>query len=154
MDPHAVIAEARTWLGTPFHHQASLKGVGCDCAGLIRGVGHACGILPGYRERWRRHGNYGRLPNPRRMEAALRAFMREVPKEQMRLADVLWMQWRRDLPMHLGIVAERDGRQTLIHALSDIGRVVEHGLTVEWRARIHSVWRYPGLMDAEVPDGA
>ena len=34
----AVIAEARSWLGTPWHHQASLKGVGCDCIGFIRGV--------------------------------------------------------------------------------------------------------------------
>lgn len=33
-----VIAEARGWLGTPWHHQASLKGVGCDCIGFIRGV--------------------------------------------------------------------------------------------------------------------
>ena len=31
------IAEARSWLGTSFHHQASVKGVGCDCIGLIKG---------------------------------------------------------------------------------------------------------------------
>ena len=34
----AIIAEARSWLGTPWHHQASLKGVGCDCIGFVRGV--------------------------------------------------------------------------------------------------------------------
>jgi hypothetical protein len=34
----AVIAEARSWLGTPWHHQASLKGVGRDCIGFVRGV--------------------------------------------------------------------------------------------------------------------
>ena len=33
-----VVAVARTWLGTPYHHQASLKGVGTDCLGLVRGV--------------------------------------------------------------------------------------------------------------------
>lgn len=33
-----VIAVARCWLGTPYHDQASLKGVGCDCLGLARGV--------------------------------------------------------------------------------------------------------------------
>ena len=26
------------WIGTPYRHQASLKGVGCDCLGLVRGV--------------------------------------------------------------------------------------------------------------------
>ena len=37
-DPDAVIAAARAWLGTPYHDQASLRGVGCDCLGLARGV--------------------------------------------------------------------------------------------------------------------
>jgi NlpC/P60 family putative phage cell wall peptidase len=36
-----VIAEARSWIGTPYLHQASLKGVGCDCLGLVRGVWRA-----------------------------------------------------------------------------------------------------------------
>ena len=30
-----IIAEARAWIGTPYHHQAALKGVGCDCLGQI-----------------------------------------------------------------------------------------------------------------------
>ena len=33
-----VTAAARAWLGTPYHDQASLKSVGCDCLGLARGV--------------------------------------------------------------------------------------------------------------------
>ena len=37
----AVVAEARSWIGTPYRHQASLKGVGCDCLGLVRGVWRA-----------------------------------------------------------------------------------------------------------------
>ena len=37
-DPSEVIATARDWLGTPYHDQASVKGVGCDCLGLARGV--------------------------------------------------------------------------------------------------------------------
>ena len=34
----AAAAEARLWLGTPYRHQAALRGVGCDCLGLVRGV--------------------------------------------------------------------------------------------------------------------
>ena len=34
----AIVAEARSWIGTPYRHQGSLKGAGCDCLGLIRGV--------------------------------------------------------------------------------------------------------------------
>ena len=33
-----IVAEARRWLGTPYHHRAALRGVGCDCLGLVRGV--------------------------------------------------------------------------------------------------------------------
>jgi NlpC/P60 family putative phage cell wall peptidase len=36
-----IVAEARSWIGTPYLHQASLKGVGCDCLGLVRGVWRA-----------------------------------------------------------------------------------------------------------------
>ncbi|MBI2718146.1 MAG: C40 family peptidase [Rhizobiales bacterium] len=38
IDRAAVVAEARSWIGTPYLHQASLKGAGCDCLGLVRGV--------------------------------------------------------------------------------------------------------------------
>ena len=37
-DPTRVISVAGSWLGTPYHDQASLRGVGCDCLGLARGV--------------------------------------------------------------------------------------------------------------------
>ena len=37
-DPSAVLAIARAWLGTPYLHQASCKGAGADCLGLLRGV--------------------------------------------------------------------------------------------------------------------
>lgn len=34
----AILHCAQGWLNTPYRHQASLKGVGTDCLGLIRGV--------------------------------------------------------------------------------------------------------------------
>lgn len=33
-----VVMIARTWLGTPYRHQASVKGAGADCLGVLRGV--------------------------------------------------------------------------------------------------------------------
>ena len=36
-----VVAAARGWLGTPYRHQASVKGEGADCLGLVRGVWRA-----------------------------------------------------------------------------------------------------------------
>ncbi|HEX3884738.1 MAG TPA: hydrolase [Stellaceae bacterium] len=42
----AVVAEAESWLGTPFHHQARIKGVGVDCGNFQLGVYEALGHIP------------------------------------------------------------------------------------------------------------
>ena len=52
-----IVAAARSWIGTPYHHQASVKGVGADCLGLIRGVwrdvyGEDAEHPPGYSRDW------------------------------------------------------------------------------------------------------
>lgn len=39
-----VVAEAREWIGTKFHPQASVKGHGCDCKGLVWGVARELGL--------------------------------------------------------------------------------------------------------------
>lgn len=41
-----VAREAKTWLGTPYHHHAKVKGAGVDCAMLLVDVYHACGLIP------------------------------------------------------------------------------------------------------------
>jgi cell wall-associated NlpC family hydrolase len=41
-----VVAEALTWLNTPYHPQARIKGVGVDCAMLLAEVYPAAGITP------------------------------------------------------------------------------------------------------------
>ena len=33
-----ILSIARDWIDTPYQHQASVKGAGCDCLGLIRGI--------------------------------------------------------------------------------------------------------------------
>jgi cell wall-associated NlpC family hydrolase len=47
----AVVAEALTWRGTPFHNPpfhggAAIKGVGTDCAYFVAAVYHLAGVLP------------------------------------------------------------------------------------------------------------
>lgn len=41
----AVASEALTWLKTPYHHHARIKGVGVDCAQLLCGVFEAVGLV-------------------------------------------------------------------------------------------------------------
>jgi NlpC/P60 family putative phage cell wall peptidase len=58
----AVVAEARSWLGTPYHHEAQVKGAGVDCAQLLIGVFSAPGValiepldVPRYPPDWHLH---------------------------------------------------------------------------------------------------
>lgn len=41
-----VLTEAATWEGTPWRHQADIKGVGVDCAFFLVRVFHAAGLIP------------------------------------------------------------------------------------------------------------
>jgi cell wall-associated NlpC family hydrolase len=45
----AVIAEARTWIGTPFHDRARIKGAGVDCLQLLIACYAAQGLIPDVR---------------------------------------------------------------------------------------------------------
>lgn len=63
MNPDVIERAARQWIGTPFHHQASLMGVGCDCLGFIRGVYRQCGgvqsfCIPNYGLFWSERGQF------------------------------------------------------------------------------------------------
>jgi cell wall-associated NlpC family hydrolase len=42
-----VVAEALSWLDTPYHPTgAMVKGAGCDCGSILYAVWHACGLIP------------------------------------------------------------------------------------------------------------
>lgn len=41
----AVVAEAETWLGTPFHHAARVKGAGVDCLMILAEVYERAGVI-------------------------------------------------------------------------------------------------------------
>lgn len=42
----AVVAEAKSWLTTPYHHQGRIKGAGVDCAALLIEVYRAARLVP------------------------------------------------------------------------------------------------------------
>jgi cell wall-associated NlpC family hydrolase len=44
----AVVAEAKTWVGTPWHHQADVKGAGVDCAMILVRVFVDTGVVPAF----------------------------------------------------------------------------------------------------------
>lgn len=152
----AVIDEARTWIGTEFHHQARLKRNnegpgGVDCLSLVWAVGEAVSAMPPVSKRqsapfWR---FYGRRPNPPKMRACLARFLVELSAtERPKLGDIAWMHWGNEMPIHMALLGEFEGRETLVHSVWNMG-VIEHGFSEEFRERVTSYWRYPAIARAE-----
>jgi NlpC/P60 family putative phage cell wall peptidase len=139
----AIIAEARAWIGTPYRHQASLKGVGCDCLGLVRGVWRAvCGAepeaVPPYTRDWAEAG--------KRETFALAAgrHMTEIDCAQFQPGDVLLFRWRAGLvAKHAAIATDAD---RMVHA-HDGAAVAEVALAPWWRRRLAFTFRFPGVTD-------
>ncbi|MBR9826732.1 MAG: peptidase P60 [Alphaproteobacteria bacterium] len=135
----AALAEARQWLGTPYRHQASCLGAGCDCLGLVRGVWRALygaepEALPAYTPDWAERWGRETL-----LEAAQRHLITLAPNTSQP-GDVLLFRPYLDGPArHCAI---RSGERHILHAYW--GRhVCETALTPWWRRRLVAEFRFP-----------
>lgn len=140
-----VVLEARTWVGTKYQHQAMVKGSGCDCVGLISAVGRDTGAFNITDEDIKAYSGYGRLPNPRKMGEVIKKHLVPIDESEADVGDIVWIEWKQGLPMHLALIGEHNGKKTLIHAYSRARKVTEHRFGDEWRAMVSSYWRYPWL---------
>ncbi len=118
-DPARVIAVARTWLGTPYHDQASLRGVGCDCLDS------------------RDWGETG--PREVLADGARRMMPELAASEAGPGALVLFRMMPRAIAKHVGILT---GPDTFLHAYERLG-VIEEPLTPTWRRRIAFTFLFP-----------
>lgn len=138
----AIVAEAMSWIGTPYHHQASLKGAGCDCLGLVRGVWRALvgpepETLPAYSRDWG-------IGAETLLEGARRSLV-EVPLAQISAGDVLVFRMRRGRPAkHCGIVGDGGG---FIHAWDAAPEVCRTSLDEWWSAKIAAAFVFPGVAE-------
>jgi NlpC/P60 family putative phage cell wall peptidase len=136
-DPHLIIGAARGWIGTPYRHQASRRGVGCDCLGLLRGVwrelhGAEPQSVPPYAPDW---------GGAETLRDGLARYLAAVPLDTIKPGDVaLFRLAPRGPARHCGIVGESDGRLTLIHARQNRA-VREEAFLSFWRARLAYLFR-------------
>ena len=137
----AIVAEARSWIGTPYRHQASTKGAGCDCLGLVRGAWRALydeepEPVPAYRPDWAELGGEELM-----LDAARR---RLRPSNAVRPGDVLLFRMTAGAPAKHAAIASDEGR--MIHAYW--GRaVVESWIVPWWRSRLADVFSFPDVGD-------
>ena len=140
MSGDLIVAAARGWIGTPYVHQASCRGGGADCLGLLRGVwrevlGEEPETVPAYTPDWSEAGRREEL-----MAAALRWL---VPVEAAGPGQVLLFRMREGaVAKHLGISALLAGGESFIHAYCGHG-VVESPLSAPWARRIVARFAFP-----------
>lgn len=137
-----VVAAARGWIGTPYLHQCSTRGAGCDCLGLLRGVwreviGPEPEAIPAYTQDW---------SEPQGEERLWRAALRHLtpkPLAAEATGDVLLFRMREGaVAKHLGLQARTGPEASFVHAYSGHG-VVESALTPPWERRIVARFAFP-----------
>lgn len=142
MRSERVVAVARDWIGTPYLHQASVRGAGTDCLGLLRGVwravvGREPEPMPPYSEDW---------AEPSRQEvlmAAAERWLIRKPLGEAAVGDVLLFRMREgSIAKHLGIQSGIDPQATFVHAYTGHG-VIESSLSLPWQRRIAARFCFP-----------
>lgn len=129
-----IVRQARTWLGTPYHHQGRLKGVGVDCVGIIIGVGKELGIFD-YDTK-----DYARSPNSNRMQAELDFHFDRVPFTEIRAGDIGFFKFKAE-PQHLAFFTDIG----VLHAYMQVGKCVEHSYSSPWPERFVQAYRFKGI---------
>lgn len=133
---------ARTWIGTPYHHQASVKGVGTDCLGLIRGIwlelyGAESEAPPAYSRDW------GEANGEETLLAAARRHLIELPRAEAKPGDVLVFRIRAaSVAKHAALLASP---ASMIHAMEGY-LVSEIMMTPWWQRRLVAVFSFPGTV--------
>lgn len=140
----AVIASAKSWIGTPYCHQASRKGAGCDCLGLVRGVwreiyGAEPASVPPYTPDWAEaHGEETLL-------SAARECLVPIDRSKALPGDIAVFRMSPKSPCkHIAILS---GPTTMIHAYW--GRTVTQSHMVPyWGRRWAFAFSFPLLPES------
>lgn len=148
-NPRNIVTSARSWLGTPYHDQASVRGVGVDCLGLARGVwrmevGPEPLIVPPYSRDW------GETHATESLALGAASWLIPIPvKEAGAGSVVLFRMIRGAVAKHVGILT---GEGTFIHAYQGIG-VIEEELSTVWSRRIAFAFAFPAPSETQPGEG-
>jgi cell wall-associated NlpC family hydrolase len=136
-----VIAAAMGMIGTPFHHQGRVPGVGLDCAGVPISIAWALGLVP---RTWN-VADYGARPDGSTLQALCGQMMTPAPAPVP--GGCVLVAWGNGPPQHLGVVVPMpDGTLGMVHAESRRHRaVVLQRLRFGPHMRLVGAYTLPGV---------
>lgn len=129
-----IVDEARTWLGTPFHHQARIKGVGVDCAGVIAGTANALGISDFDAT------GYSHTPSGSMIVKILEKQMNRIDISELKFGDVILFKFDQE-PQHLAFYTDIG----ILHAYGQVRKCVETSFDETWKNRVVGAYRFKGF---------
>lgn len=138
---NSIVEEARTYIDVPFKHQGRLRS-GIDCIGLVILVAKHFGIV----EQEFEDTNYPRRsPHSQAFIDRFKAKLIQKPNNKMQPGDVVIL--KADIfPCHCGIIGERNGELTVIHAYAARRKVLEeYFLASEWDKQHVATFEFPGI---------
>lgn len=139
----AVVAEARQWLGTRFHHQAAIKGIGCDCIGLVRGVAQSLGLFDP--ANFERYAGYARRPSGGQLETGCYEFLRPLEIAAAGVGDIVLFRFDGAIT-HAAILGDYpEGGLSVIHAYAPADKVIETRYSEPWARRAALAFGLPGV---------
>lgn len=147
-----LIAEALTWIGTPWHHGQQTKGAGCDCLGLLAGIAYAVGYTDARAHvRNSKFRVYARSPDPAMLDEVMAQYGDPIAIQDAGLADVLRLtpMNRGRHAQHFAMVSKVDAAGVpshMIHCTNQghVKGVTEH-IIGEWRDHIRRAYAWRGV---------
>lgn len=136
-----IVEEARECVGTKWQHQAALKGVACDCVGLIRIVAGKWGLKADDEDM-----RYSRRPyhDNEKMYEICKKYLTEIAIEEARPGDILLFGAKNMPAYHIGIVSYDN---FIIHTWLDVGKVTESHMDQIWKDELRFAFKLPGVED-------
>lgn len=133
--PENFVSVARSLIGTPFHHNQCVPGLGMDCIQVAKYSAQKCGLNIGNPP-----AAYSVRPNGELLKhlAEICVLVRGKPS----VGDVLAMIFEGDSnnmdPHHVAVFSG----DSIIHAYSKVKKVIEEPYTKKWESMVHSIWRF------------
>ncbi len=131
------VEKVRSYIGTPFHHQGRLPGVGLDCAGLVVAAARELG------GEVKDANVYRRTPDHTIFLAHIRESCDDIGFDDLLPGDLVVFNFQGN-PQHIGVITGINPLM-LTHAYAQLRKVVEHGLDASWKARVSYCFRIRGI---------
>lgn len=139
-----IVNEARSYVGVRYRHDGRSREYGIDCLGLLYRVGEALEFAgcaeASDAEPWP-HMLEGKI-----LKSICDRMFRTIAPRQVQPGDILLFA-EGFRPSHVAIVAELQGRRTMIHAWYPARKVVENSIDQQWQNKIVACYRYPEVIE-------